>query len=69
MAMALAGILSSGGRPLSGTSWALVFPLILISVSVPVLFKKIVEATKANDVFLKKAIPGDARSKKITHGS
>ncbi|XP_028391083.1 uncharacterized protein LOC114515960 [Dendronephthya gigantea] len=49
MAMALAGILLSGGRPLSGTSWALIFPLVLISISVPVLFKKIVEAAKAHD--------------------
>ncbi|XP_046851654.1 uncharacterized protein LOC124444991 [Xenia sp. Carnegie-2017] len=49
MAMALAGILLSGGRQLESRSWALCFPLLLISISVPVLFKKIVDATKAND--------------------
>ena len=49
MAMALAGILLSEGRPLNGTSWALIFPLLLISISVPVLFKKIIEAAKAHE--------------------
>ena len=49
MAMALASILLSGGRPLSGESWCLVFPLVLVSVSVPILLVKIVEAAKAHD--------------------
>ncbi|XP_028391084.1 uncharacterized protein LOC114515961 [Dendronephthya gigantea] len=48
MAMALAGIVLSEGRPLSGTSWALIFPLVLISISVPVSFK-IVKAAKTHD--------------------
>ena len=54
MTMPLAGILLSGGRPLSGTSWALIFPLALISISVPVLFKKIVDAAKAHKSFNKR---------------
>ena len=40
MAMALASVLLSGGRPLSGTSWALVFPLLLVYVLEPFVLKK-----------------------------
>jgi hypothetical protein len=61
MAMALAGILLSGGRPLSGISWALIFPLALISISVPVLFKKIVEAAKAHESLTQRQFKNLAR--------
>jgi NhaP-type Na+/H+ or K+/H+ antiporter len=55
MAMALAAVLLSGGRPLSGEAWALVFPLVLVSVLVPVLLVEIVKAGKAQEANTTKA--------------
>lgn len=64
MAMALMAVLLSGGRPLTGKSWALVFPLVLVSISVPVLLMKIIDAARTNEACNKKANEvGDAKSK------
>ena len=49
MSMALTAVLLFGGRPLTGTSWALVFPLVLIFSSVPVFVMKNIHATTDTD--------------------
>ena len=50
IAMALAAVLLSGERQLHGESWAVVFPLVLISVSVPAFLMKIIHAAKAHEI-------------------